>query len=70
MPRRQADGFLQEAELGVVQPERLVHHVRRRLHVHLADGHRLAVLGFKRNLRREAGERSAVSAKQGCPGRC
>lgn len=51
LPRREADGLLQEAELRVVQPEGLVHHVGRRLHVHLQDGHRFAVLSFKHDLR-------------------
>ncbi|TNN52493.1 hypothetical protein EYF80_037260 [Liparis tanakae] len=50
---RQADGLLEEAELGVVEPERLVDHVGRRLHVHLADGHRLAVFCHERDLWRE-----------------
>lgn len=48
-PRGQADGFFKEAELGVVQPEGLVDDVRRWLHVHLQDGHQLAV-DFKCNL--------------------
>lgn len=61
VPGWQADGFLEEAELGVVEPERLVDHVRRRLHVHLADGHRLAVFCRERDLWRE-GQRSAGSA--------
>lgn len=63
VPGRQADGFFEEAELGMVEPERLVNNVRRRLHVQLADGHRLAVFRAERHLWRE-GERSAVSAVQ------
>lgn len=55
VPRRQADGFFEEAELGVVEPKRLVDHVRRRLHVHPQDGHQLAVFGFKCNLLKEGG---------------
>lgn len=48
-PRRQADGFFKVAELRVVQPKGLVDNVRRWLHVHLQDGHQLAV-DFKCNL--------------------
>lgn len=61
MPWWQADGFLKETELGVVKPERLVDYMGCRLHVHLADGHRLAVFCFKCNLWRK-GERPVVSA--------
>lgn len=57
LPRREADGLLQEAELRVVQPEGLVHHVGRRLHVYLQDGHRFAVLGFKPDLRGRRGSK-------------
>lgn len=66
VPGRQADCFLEEAELGMVKPESLVDNVRRWLHVHLADGHRLAVFCFERNLMRE-GEMSAVSAACSVP---
>lgn len=66
VPWWQTDGFFEEAELGVVKPECLVDNMRRRLHVHLADGHRLAVLCFECNLWRE-GEMSAVSAACLCP---
>lgn len=69
MPWWQADGFLQEAELGVVKPECLVDNVRCRLHVHLADGHGLAIFCFKCHLWRE-GERSAVSAAWNSPAWC
>ena len=61
MPGWQADGFLEEAKLGVIKSESLVDNMRRWLHVHLADGHRLAVFSFECNLQREGG-RSAVSA--------
>lgn len=61
MPGGQADGFLKEAQLRVVESESLVNNVRCRLHVHLADGHRLAVFSFECNLKRE-GQRSAVLA--------
>ena len=50
MPGRQADGFFEETELGVVEAESLVDDVRGRLHVHLADGHGLAVFCFERYL--------------------
>ena len=55
VPWMQADGLFKEAELGVVKSKRLVDHVRRRLHVHLQDGHELADFGFKRNLLKEGG---------------
>lgn len=50
VPGRQADGLLQEAELRVVEAEGLVHHVRRGLHVDLADGHGFTILGPERHL--------------------
>lgn len=53
VPRRQADSFFKEAELGVVKPKCLVDHVRRGLHVQPQDGHQLAVFGFKCNLLKE-----------------
>lgn len=53
VPRRQADGFFKEAELGVVKAECLVDHVRRGLHAQPQHGHQLAVRGFKCNLLKE-----------------
>lgn len=57
VPRRQADGFFEEAELGVVKPKRLIDDVRRRLHVHPQDGHQVAVISFEGNLWKEEKEK-------------
>lgn len=61
MPGRQADGLFEEAELGVVKPESLVDNVRGWLHVHLADGHGLAIFCFECHLWREVGSISGMS---------
>lgn len=53
MPRGQADGFFKEAELWVVKAKRLIHDVRRRLHLHLQDGDGVVVFIFKCNLQEE-----------------
>lgn len=44
----------------MVQPKGLVDHVRRWLHVHLQDGHQLAV-DFKRDLLKKGREGGGVS---------
>lgn len=53
VPGGQADGLLQETQLGVVKSESLVDDVGIRLHVHLKDDHRLVIFCSERHLWKE-----------------
>lgn len=53
MPDWQADGLFEETEFRVVKSESLVNDMGCRLHIHLADGHWLAIFCFECNLWRE-----------------
>lgn len=50
VPGRQADGLLQETELGMVKSKSLVNNMGCWLHIHLKDGYWLTILCFERNL--------------------
>lgn len=61
VPGRQPDGLLQEGELGVVEPEGLIHHVGTGLHLHPQQRDGLPPAHTESNLPRE----KQLSSRQG-----
>lgn len=63
VPWWQADGLLKETQLRVVKSESLINNVRCWLHIHLADGHRLAIVCFECYLWRKGEGSAALAAR-------